>query len=215
MQRRNRFSTAQWFQQDRRRSRDPLSVQSSGFMAQKKPSKRETGKRSTATPPVEVRRSGVHGRGVYATAPIRKGARIIEYTGRHLPWKVAMDLPPHRPYDPFHTFFFSLDNGDVIDAGRGGNAARWINHSCAPNCETTEEDNRIFVDALRAIHPGEELFYDYRIVPADRRTKALEKEYACLCGARQCRGTMLEPRARRQKKRTRKESPPRASQKTR
>lgn len=182
------------------------SMQSSGFMPPKNSSKREAGEVALAAPPVEVRRSGVHGKGVYATAPIRKGARIIEYTGRHLPWKEAMDLPPHRPDEPYHTFFFSLNNGEVIDAGRGGNAARWINHSCAPNCETTEENDRIFVDALRAIRPGEELFYDYRIVPADRRTKALEKEYVCLCGAPQCRGTMLEPRPRRKKKRPPKKS---------
>ena len=120
---------------------------------------------------IEVRASGVHGKGVYATRPIRKGARIIEYTGKHLPWKEAMDLPAHDPDDPYHTFYFSLENGDVIDAGVGGNDARWINHSCDPNCETTEEDDRIFVEALRSLRPGEELFYDYRIVPAERRTK--------------------------------------------
>ncbi len=156
---------------------------------------------------LEVRRSGIHGRGVYATAPIRKGARIIEYTGRHLPWKIAMDLPPHRPDEPYHTFLFSLDNGDVIDAGKGGNNARWINHSCDPNCETNEEDNRIFVYALRAIRSGEELFYDYKIIPAERRTKKLEKEFACFCGTAKCRGTMLEPPVRRSpRKKTRKKA---------
>ncbi len=139
-----------------------------------------------------VRKSGVHGRGVYATEMIRKGTRIIEYTGKHKPWKEAMDLPAHNPDDPHHTFFFSLDNGDVIDAGDGGNDARWINHSCAPNCETTEEDDRIFVYALRTIRPGEELFYDYKIIPAEKRTKKLEKDFACRCGSENCRGTMLD-----------------------
>ena len=148
---------------------------------------------------LEVRTSGVHGLGVYATAPIRKGARIIEYTGRHLPWDEAMELPAHNPENPYHTFFFSLENGDVIDAGDGGNESRWINHSCTPNCETNEEGDRIFVYALRSLRPGEELFYDYRIIPAERRTKKLEKEFACFCGTRKCRGTMLEPKARRRR----------------
>jgi len=143
---------------------------------------------------LKVRKSGVHGKGVYATAPIRKGTRIIEYTGEHIPWKKAMDLPPHDPTDPHHTFYFSLDNGDVIDAGKGGNDSRWINHSCDPNCKTSETDDRIFVYALRTIQPGEELFYDYKIVPAERRTKALANKFACRCGNANCRGTMLEPK---------------------
>ncbi|MEP6956207.1 MAG: SET domain-containing protein-lysine N-methyltransferase [Chthoniobacterales bacterium] len=154
----------------------------------------------TSPEKVEVRKSGVHGKGVYALAPLRKGARIIEYTGEHLPWKIAMDLPPRDPKNPYHTFFFSLDNGDVIDAARGGNDSRWINHSCDPNCETTEEDDRIFVDALRGISSGEELFYDYKIVPAERRTKKLEQEFACHCGSAKCRGSMIEPSKPRRKK---------------
>ncbi len=156
--------------------------------------------RSLADGRLEVRRSGVHGKGVYATAPIRKGTRIVEYTGRHIPWKEAMELPPHRPDDPYHTFFFSLDNGDVIDAGVGGNESRWINHSCDPNCETNEEEDRIFVYALRTLRPGDELFYDYKIVPAERRTKKLEKEFACRCASAKCRGTMLEPVKPRRRK---------------
>ncbi|MDQ6654944.1 MAG: SET domain-containing protein-lysine N-methyltransferase [Verrucomicrobiota bacterium] len=161
------------------------------------PAKRATKRKTFKTSPEKVRvaQSGVHGRGVYATAPIRKSERIIEYTGEHLPWKEAMELPPRDASDPYHTFFFSLDNGDVIDAAKGGNDSRWINHSCDPNCETTEEENRIFVFAKRAIRPGEELFYDYKIVPAERRTKKLEKEFACCCGSADCRGTMLEPKA--------------------
>ena len=170
-------------------------------MPTKTPAFKTTRRSAPAT--VAVRKSGIHGRGVYATAPFRKGARVIEYTGRHLPWKEAMDLPPHRPDEPYHTFFFSLDNGDVIDANVDGNQARWINHSCEPNCETNEEDDCIYVYALRALKAGEELFYDYKIVPAERRTKKLEQEFACLCGSAKCRGTMLEPVKRRGKKKTR------------
>src|SRR3982751_4345015 len=112
----------------------------------------------------KVAHSGVHGRGVFATRAIRKGTRIIEYTGKRVPWKEAQDYPPADPANPYHTFFFSLDNGDVIDAGNGGNSSRWINHSCDPNCETIEEDGRMFVYALRHIHAGEELSYDYKLV---------------------------------------------------
>ncbi|HSH39247.1 MAG TPA: SET domain-containing protein-lysine N-methyltransferase [Chthoniobacterales bacterium] len=90
------------------------------------------------------------------------------------------------------------ENVDTLTAkniqAKGGNDSRWINHSCDPNCETTEIEDRIFVCPLRSIQVGEELFYDYRIVPAKRRTKALEKKFACGCGSANCRGTMLEPK---------------------
>ncbi|HEX8077314.1 MAG TPA: SET domain-containing protein-lysine N-methyltransferase [Chthoniobacterales bacterium] len=161
-------------------------------MRKKSPPKRKA--RRATRPPIAVRRSPIHGKGVFATGIIRKGTRIIEYTGRHLPWDEAMDLPPRDPDNPYHTFFFSLENWDVIDASIGGNDSRWINHSCDPNCATEEEDDRIFVYALRNVQLGEELFYDYKIVPAERRTKKLEKEFACFCGADRCRGTMLEPK---------------------
>jgi SET domain-containing protein len=152
---------------------------------------------------IVVRRSGVHGRGVFAKVKIRKGARILEYTGRRIPWKEAQELPPLDPKNPYHTFLFSLDDGDVIDATAGGNGARWINHSCEPNCETFEEDGRIFVHARRGLQPGEELFYDYKLIPSERRTKKLEKEFGCFCGKARCRGTMLAPRPRRRRKKRR------------
>ena len=147
---------------------------------------------------IVVRKSGIHGRGVFATTTIRKSTRIIEYKGKHRPWKEAEDDPPTDPRDPHHTFLFSLDNGEVIDAGVGGNDARWINHSCDPNCETMEEEgDRIFVYALRTLRPGDELFYDYKVQAAERRTRQVEQDYACRCGTKRCRGTMLEPIKRR------------------
>ena len=141
---------------------------------------------------VRVGKSGVHGKGVFAARDIRKGARIIEYTGERIPWKEAQELPPHDPANPYHTFFFSLDDGNVINAAVGGNEARWINHSCEPNCETDERRGRIYVHALRALKKGEELFYDYCLEPAERRTKKLESFFKCNCGSTRCRGTMLE-----------------------
>ena len=139
---------------------------------------------------VEVRPSGVHGRGVYAKRPIRKGTRIIEYTGERTSWEEA----PNDPDNP-HTFNFGLDNGEVINPEIGGNEARWINHSCDPNCEAIEdEDDRVFIYALRNLAAGEELFYDYALELDEPPTKELEKEHECRCGSRKCRGTMLARR---------------------
>lgn len=150
-------------------------------------------RRKQQTPLVAVGRSGIHGRGVFALRSIPKGTRIIEYTGERISWKQAQELPPNDPKNPHHTFFFSLDNGMVINAGVNGNDARWINHSCTPNCEIRDQNGRIYIYALRNLKNGEELFYDYRLEPADRRTRALEKLFRCDCGTARCRGTMLEP----------------------
>jgi SET domain-containing protein len=135
---------------------------------------------------IEVRESGIHGRGVYAMQFIPKGRRIIEYTGERVAWEAA----PDDDNDP-HTFNFGLENGDVINPEIGGNDARWINHSCNPNCEAIEEDDRIFIYALRNIQAGEELLYDYHMEIDEPITEASKKRFACHCGASNCRGTML------------------------
>ncbi|BEU49842.1 SET domain-containing protein-lysine N-methyltransferase [Ralstonia solanacearum] len=149
---------------------------------------------------IAVRESGVHGRGVYAVAAIAKGKKIIEYKGEHISWKEALRRHPHDPDDPNHTFYFSLEDGSVIDAKYGGNRARWINHACKPNCEAREKDGRVFIHALRDIDAGEELFYDYGLVIEGRQTKALKAQFACHCGAKKCRGTMLAPPEKKEKK---------------
>lgn len=149
---------------------------------------------------IEVRESGVHGRGVYAVVAIARGKKIIEYKGEHIKWKEALRRHPHDPSDPNHTFYFSLEDGSVIDAKYGGNRARWINHACKPNCEAREADGRVFIHALRDIEAGEELFYDYGLVIEGRQTKALKEQFACRCGAKKCRGTMLAPPDKRKKK---------------
>jgi SET domain-containing protein len=138
---------------------------------------------------LEVRKSSVHGRGVFTTKAIRKGARIIEYTGRRVAWAT---IPPES--NEQCTYYFGLDNEkDVIDPSVDGNEARWINHSCDPNCEAIEDDDeRVFIHALRNLRPGEELFYDYRLAIDAPRTAELEEEAKCFCGSVKCRGTMLE-----------------------
>jgi SET domain-containing protein len=157
------------------------------------PGKQVNGKRGAGRR-IQVRRSGVHGRGVYALQPLAKGETVIEYVGEVITWKQALARHPSNPDDPNHTFFFHLDDQHVIDAGVGGNAARWINHACNPNCEADEVDGRVFIKALRHIKPGEELFYDYGLTIDERYTPKLKREYACRCGAPKCRGTMLSPK---------------------
>jgi uncharacterized protein len=151
---------------------------------------------SPARRSIEVRDSGVHGRGVYAAVAIAAGSTVIEYTGERIDWEEAERRHPHDPAQPFHTFYFSLDGGDVIDALHGGNDARWINHACEPNCEAEEADGRVHIKALRDLAPGEELFYDYGLVLEERHTPKVKKQYACWCGAPTCRGTMLAPKRR-------------------
>lgn len=150
---------------------------------------------------LQIRRSGVHGKGVYALRPLTAGERLIEYTGEVISWAEALRRHPHDPTHPTHTFYFHIDDGRVIDAKFGGNASRWINHSCAPNCEAEQTpEGRVFIRALRDIAPGEELFYDYGLVIDEPYTAKLKAEYACWCGSADCRGTMLAPKARHPRK---------------
>jgi SET domain-containing protein len=135
--------------------------------------------------------SRVHGKGVYAVRPIRAGETVLEYKGEIITWKEALKLPPHDPDQPHHTFYFHLDDGHVIDAKSSCAPAKWVNHSCEPNLEARQEGYRVFLDALRDIAPGEELFYDYGLMVEGRKTKKAKKDHACLCGSRKCRGTML------------------------
>ena len=143
---------------------------------------------------IQVRRSGIHGKGVFAVQPLAEGEAVIEYTGEIITWREALRRHPHDPGDPNHTFYFHIDDKHVIDAKQGGNAARWINHACSPNCEADEQAGRVFIRALRNIDAGEELFYDYGLSVDERYTPKLKKQYACRCGTRGCRGTLLAPK---------------------
>ena len=143
---------------------------------------------------IQVRRSGVHGKGVFALVKLARDEPIIEYKGDVITWKEALRRHPHDPKDPDHTFYFHVDDKHVIDAKVGGNAARWINHACKPNCEADEVGGRVFIKALRAIKPGEELYYDYGLIIDERYTPKLKKQFACRCGTKGCRGTMLAPK---------------------
>jgi len=145
---------------------------------------------------LEVRRSAVHGRGVFALRRIRKGTRIIEYLGERVSHQEADRRYEHKRADDNHTFLFIVDRRIVVDAGIGGNEARFINHSCAPNCESVIERGHIYIEALRTIEPGEELNYDYRIARERTDPPDIDTIFACSCGAEHCRGSMLWPRQR-------------------
>jgi len=151
----------------------------------------------------EVRPSSLHGKGVFAARDIPEETCILEYRGRRITQEEADELPSYDPDDPNHTFFFSLSCGDIIDGGQRGNDARWINHSCSPNCEAreNEEGTRLYIYSLRDIAKGEELFFDYALEIEGRKTKKLKEQYRCLCGSPDCRGTMLAlpKRARKSK----------------
>ncbi len=143
---------------------------------------------------IQTRRSGVHGKGVFAVQPLAEGETLIEYIGEVINWKEALRRHPHDPKDPNHTFYFHIDEKHVIDAKVGGNSSRWINHSCKPNCEADEDGGRVFIKALRNIEAGEELFYDYGLIIDAKYTKKLLADYPCWCGAKKCRGTLLAPK---------------------
>jgi len=138
-----------------------------------------------------VRRSRIHGSGVYAARRIRKGTRIVEYLGERITHQQADDRYSARGQDDGHTFLFVVDDEIVIDAGVNGNDARFINHFCDPNCDTVIEGGRVFIEALRTIQPGEELGYEYGLTWESTDDPDELANYACRCGAANCRGTML------------------------
>ena len=150
------------------------------------------------TPPlarrIQTRRSGVHGKGVFARVDIAEGETLIEYVGEVISWPEAQRRHPHDPDHPNHTFYFHVDEERVIVALYGGNSSRWINHACDPNCEAEEENGRVFIKALRNIPAGEELNYDYGLMIDERYTAKLKAQYPCWCGAANCRGTLLAPK---------------------
>jgi SET domain-containing protein len=150
-------------------------------------------------PPFEIRRSKIQGKGAFATRVIRKGLRIIEYTGERITHREADVRYDDLAMRHHHTMLFSLDDVWCIDAAREGNDARFINHSCEPNCEAIQEGDRVFIFATQRIEEGQELTYDYRY-EFDRRMPLAEARriYPCRCGAAACRGTIVVMRKKQQ-----------------
>ncbi len=145
--------------------------------------------------PYEVRTSKIAGRGVFATRAIRKGARVIEYTGERITHQEADVRYDDEAMAHHHTMLFSLDDVWCLDAIREGNDARYINHSCEPNCEAIQEGDRVFIFAMVPIREGTELTYDYRYDYDDSISLAKAKRvYPCHCGVPSCRGTIVRRR---------------------
>lgn len=151
-------------------------------------------------PYFEVRSSPIQGLGAFATRRIRKGTRIIEYLGERITSEEADRRYAGDTSEHPLVLLFVLGKRTVIDAAVGGNEARFINHSCEPNCKAFTEKKRIFIYAQKTIAPGEELTYDYNLTRDGMDDAETEKRYACHCGAKTCRGTMLAPRKKERKK---------------
>jgi uncharacterized protein len=151
-----------------------------------------------------VRNSEIHGRGVFALRRIRKGTRIVEYTGERISNKEADRRYDDTKMKRHHTFLFMLDSKTVIDGAirTGGGDASFINHSCEPNCEAVITGRKIFIHALHTIEPGTELAYDYQYERTGKNDAELEKFYVCRCGAPNCRGSIMKP-AKKKRSRTR------------
>ncbi|MEO9226248.1 MAG: SET domain-containing protein-lysine N-methyltransferase [Gemmatimonadaceae bacterium] len=140
----------------------------------------------------DVRQSGIQGKGAFATRRIRKGQRIIEYAGERISNDVADSRYDETNMRRHHTFLFTVTPRKVVDGAVNGNESIYINHSCDPNCEAVIEDSRIFIEAVRTIQPGEELAYDYQYERTGEDDEEMAKFYKCLCGAPNCRGSIMK-----------------------
>ncbi|MFC5743820.1 SET domain-containing protein [Dyella tabacisoli] len=152
---------------------------------------------------IVARRSPIHGNGVFAVSAIAKGEQVIQYKGTLVTNDEADELYGDGG-ETGHTFLFTLNDEYIVDANQHGNSARWINHSCEPNCRAVIEESasgdprkdRVLIEAIRKIKPGEELTYDYGITLDVPHTARLKKLWLCLCGSPKCCGTLLKPKGR-------------------
>ena len=140
----------------------------------------------------EVRNSAISGKGAFAIREIAATERLIEYVGERITHQEADRRYDDDSMDEHHTFLFTVSSRTVLDATREGNEARFINHSCEPNCESEIDRGRIFIFALRDIELGEELHYDYAYERSGDETDTEEAQYHCRCGTRTCRGSIME-----------------------
>lgn len=155
-----------------------------------------------------IRTSKIQGKGAFATRRIKKGARIIEYLGECIDEAESDIRYPDGEMGRHHTFLFAIGDGTrVLDAGPLDWPAKYINHSCDPNCEAIEEeDGRVFISALKTIEEGAELLYDYAYERTAEHTEADEKLYMCRCGSPKCRGTIMAPPKPKKEKKGKKKS---------
>ena len=138
-----------------------------------------------------ARKSGIHGRGVFALTDIPKEARLMEFLGERISNEEADRRYGDLHATTAHTMLLAATDEVVIDTTHMGGSARWVNHSCVPNCEAIEDDGRVYIESRRAIRAGEELLFDYDLIVDGRHTEKVKREHACYCGAKRCRGTMI------------------------
>ena len=124
--------------------------------------------------------SPIHGLGGFAKQNLPKGTAVIEYVGE----KIAKEESAKR-CEASNEFIFALDDRHDLDGNVEWNPARFINHSCAPNCEAEVTEGRIWLIAARDIRAGEELTFNYGFDLEDYRN------YPCRCGARECVGFIV------------------------
>jgi SET domain-containing protein len=127
-----------------------------------------------------IRSSDIHAAGCFTLGPIPKGTRVLEYTGERISKDKGDVRYEGRPF----TYLFGIGDGKVVIDGHG--MAMFVNHSCEPNCETDEENDRVYISTIRDVAAGEELTYDYCLYDS-------EDDAPCSCGSRQCRGSMCSP----------------------
>lgn len=151
-------------------------------------------------PLFELRTSKLHGTGAFALRAIRKGTRLVEYRGERIWEDVANARYDDDATGNHHTFLFDLGDGTVIDASVEGNEARFLNHSCAPNCEPVISRKHIYIQAIADILPGTELLYDYGYDLDGMSLAKAKKMYPCRCGAVTCRGTIARVAPPKKKK---------------
>ena len=151
-----------------------------------------------------TRSSPIHGRGVFARVDLAPGEMLMEYRGRRIGRATAAALDEALTLSG-HTFLFTVNDSTLIDGSMGGNSARWMNHSCDPNClaqvhvniDGDEARDKVLIETLRTIRAGEELTFDYGIVLAVPHTARVKRIWACRCGSPRCTGTMLKSRPKR------------------
>lgn len=133
---------------------------------------KKTTKTTKPTCPLGLKvKRGSHGHGLFATAPIKKGTRVIEYFGR--------EISKEEEYKSRSLYLFEINSRKTIDGTQRDNFARYINHSCKPNCEPKIVKGRVWIDAVKNIKPGDELTYDYGEEYFDEHIKP----FGCRCAS--------------------------------
>lgn len=131
-------------------------------------------------PRLIIRSSDIHAAGCFTLDRIPTGTRVLEYAGERISKAEGDNRYDGRPF----TYLFGVGDGEVVIDGHS--MAMFLNHSCDPNCETDEEDGRVYIESIRDIAAGEELTYDYYLYDG-------EDDAPCTCGSKKCRGSMYSP----------------------